>query len=190
MNANEVPWGWYFTRAAGLMAFLLLYITIFLGLAVRTPVLRKIIKPFYSFSIHRWLSLQALTFVLIHSLSLLFDKFYTLSLRDIFIPFAFSSDTLNPLLVALGIIGFYLMVILVITSYGRRFMNQKLWRLIHSINITLYIIVIIHSFYLGTDLKIPLIRNIFIWLNAFLIFLFLVNIISRILSWRKRDLEA
>lgn len=179
MDASVIPWGWYVARSSGIVAFLLLYLVIFLGLAIRTPGLKKIIQPCYSYPIHCWLSIQALLFALIHSLSLLFDNFFTFSLRDIFIPFAFQSEKLNT---NLGIIGLYLMIIIVISSYARRFIGQKLWRIFHFLNIVLYIFVVIHAFLLGTDLKIPLIRNIFIWLNAFLVFLMLNNLTFRFLK--------
>jgi DMSO/TMAO reductase YedYZ heme-binding membrane subunit len=187
---NEIPWAWYSARAGGLVGFLLLYISIFLGLAIRMPVLRKIIKPVYSYNIHCWISLQALILAFIHSGSLLFDKYLNFGFIGTFIPFALSSDIVDPNLITLGILGLYLMIALVATSYGRKYISQKVWRSVHFTNVILYALVIVHAYYIGTDLKIPLIRNIFIGLNIFLIFLFLVNIISRISSWRRRDLEA
>ena len=45
------------------------------------------------------------------------------------------------------------MIILVATSYARKYISQKVWRTIHFLNIALYIFSIIHAFYLGTDLK-------------------------------------
>lgn len=188
MNANEIPWGWYVARSSGIVAFLLLYLVIFLGLAIRTPVLKKIIQPRYSFSVHRWLSLQALVFVLIHATSFFFDKFLGFGFKEIFIPFAVRSEYVNTIILALGIVGFYLIVILIVTSYGRCFVSQKFWRLVHFFNIVLYIFVVIHSFFSGTDLKIPIIREFFIWLNAFLVFLMLNNLIFRFL-FNKKDEE-
>ncbi len=183
---KETSWAWYLARTAGLVSFALLYISIFLGLSIRIPVLNKIIKPCYSFSIHCWISLQALIFILIHSLSLLFDKFISFGFKDAFIPFASQSEFVNRNFLALGIMGLYLMIILVVSSYLRRFIGQKLWRIIHYLNIILYISVVFHSFFIGTDLKIPVVRNVFIWFNAFLVFLMLVNLTFKIL-FRKRD---
>jgi len=103
----ETPWAWYVARASGLIGFLLLYLAIFFGLAVRTPLLQRIIKPAYSASTHCWISLQALLFVLLHGMALLFDKFFHFSLVDIFVPFAFSgAPGVDTNLLALGIIAF------------------------------------------------------------------------------------
>jgi methionine sulfoxide reductase heme-binding subunit len=187
MNANEIPWGWYAARSSGIVAFLLLYLVMFLGLAIRTPFLKKVIQPRYSYSVHCWLSVQALIFVFIHASSFFFDKFLGFRFKDIFIPFAVQSDYVNTTILAMGIIGFYLMIILIATSYLRRFIGQKLWRAFHFLNIVLYIFVVIHSFFLGTDLKKPIMVDIFIWLNAFLVFLILNNSAFRILGWDRSD---
>jgi methionine sulfoxide reductase heme-binding subunit len=187
MNANEISWGWYAARSSGIVAFLLLYLVMFLGLAIRTPYLKKIIQPRYSYSVHCWLSIQALIFVFFHAISFFFDKFLNFGFRDIFIPFAFQAKKLNTNFLALGIIGFYLMIILVVSSYARRFIGQRLWRALHFLNILLYIFIVIHAYFLGTDLKIPIIRDIFIWLNAFLVFLMLNNLAFRFLREDKAN---
>lgn len=182
MSANEIPWAWYLTRSAGIAGFLLLYSVMFLGLAIRTPFLKKIIQPCYSYSVHCWLSLQALFFVFIHGIALLFDNFFGFSLGDIFVPWVFKSESLNTNFLALGIIGFYLMIILTVSSYARRLIGQKAWRFIHFLNILLYVFVVVHAYFLGTDLKNPTIREIFIWVNAFLVFLMLNSLAFRFIK--------
>ena len=173
----ETPWAWYIARMGGLIGFLLLYVSIFLGLAIRTPVLNKIIKPAYSCRPHCWISLQALIFAFLHGISLLFDKYLGFGLKDIFVPFA---TDFNPKFVALGIISFYLMIVLVVSSYLRRFIPNGLWRFLHSLNVALYVFAAIHALQLGTDLKIPIVRNIFLGMNAFLAVLMIINLFFRI----------
>lgn len=177
VQSNETPWAWYVTRASGLLAFLLLYVSIFLGLTLRIPLLRKIFVPVYSMKIHCWISLQATLFALIHGGALMFDKYMAFSLLDVFVPFA---SKYEPGLVALGIFGFYLMAILVVTSYGRKFLSQKIWRITHFTNVVLYGAVFVHALYLGTDLKNPAFAWLFILANAFLVFIMLCNIELRI----------
>jgi len=74
---------------------------------------------------------------------------------------------------------------LIITSYSRKLMSQKIWRAVHFTNIVLYAIVFVHALYLGTDLKVELFRNIFIWANAFLVLLMLVNMELRLADARR-----
>lgn len=184
-TSSNVPWAWYVARSTGIVGFILLYLSIFLGLSIRTPFLNKIIKPIYSLNIHRWISVQALIFAAIHGFSLLFDNYFHFTLVDILIPFAMSqeleSSGMDKGLLALGIISFYLMIILVVTSYTRKYIGQSLWRSIHFLNISLYFITIIHAIYLGTDLKSSgLAREIFIYANFFLSIIFASNLIWRI----------
>lgn len=178
---SSISWGWYLARSSGLVSFLLLYISIFLGLSIRTPVLNKIIKPIYSLKVHGWISLQALFFAAIHGISLLFDRFVDFNLGNIFIPF-YPQKTLlvNPDFLALGVISFYIMLILVASSYARHLISHSVWRGLHFLNISLYVIVIIHALYLGTDLKEGVIRSVFIFANLFLAVLFVINIVYRL----------
>jgi len=170
---RAIPWNWYAVRAAGLVAFFLLYLNIFFGLAIRFPGLNRIIKPIYSLETHKDMSLYSLFFVFIHLAFLLADKVMPFSLRDILIPFA---SSYSPFFVGIGVISFYLMLVLIITSYFRKYIPDKLWRIIHYANFILYMIVITHALFLGTDLKGRIPSQIFIGANLFLLALFVVSI--------------
>lgn len=196
-NANireiEIPWGWYLTRASALVGFFLLYLSIFFGISIRTPILKKIIAPIHSFEIHRWISLQALLFALLHGVSLLFDKFLAFNLANIFVPFypasqSFLKTGIDPIYLAMGVFSFYLMLILMVSSYLRRFINFHVWRFIHFFNLALWIFVILHALQMGTDMKNVIVRNIFIYANAGLALLFVINIISRIFNLVKNKM--
>ena len=168
MESVSIPWDWYIVRASALVGFLLLYISVFFGTVSCLPGIRKYFLRLRSLNFHCWISLQALIFALIHGLALLFDKLIPFSFADILIPLHASYE---PVLVGLGTISLYLVIILVATSYSRKYISQKIWRTIHFLNIFLYIFSIIHAFYLGTDLKSGMLREIFIWANGILILL-------------------
>jgi len=179
---NSIPYAWYITRSSALVAFFLLYSSIFLGLAIQTPFFRKIINPAHSFRIHCWISLQALVFAAIHGITLLFDDTISFRLEDIFIPFA---SPFSPNLVALGIVGFYAMIILTVTSYFKEYISHRLWRITHSLNIILYLAILVHALFLGTDMKITIVRNAFILFNVFLTLFMLYNLIWRSANYFK-----
>ena len=179
MQNTQIPWGWYVVRASALVGFLLLYISVFFGTVSCLPGIRKYFLCLRSLRFHCWISFQALVFAAIHGISLLFHKFILFSPADIFIPF---HSNYKPLLAGLGTISLYLMIILVATSYARKYISQKFWRTVHFLNIALYIFSIIHAFYLGTDLKSGLLREIFIWANGILILLLAYNVSYRIWS--------
>lgn len=183
----EPSWPWYITRATALIAFTLLYAVIFLGLSIRFPILKKLIPPVKSFPVHAWLSVQALVFALAHGLSLMFEKFVHFSFTSVFVPFASEYETK---MVALGTISFYVMILLILSSYFRHTMSRRVWRISHFLNIALYIIAMIHALTIGTDLKNPGIgRSIFLIANIILAMLFLANLSYQLFTTIKRKMD-
>lgn len=184
---EESPLPWYVSRAAGLVSFALLYVSMLLGLSIRLPFLGKIFAPAYSFKVHCWISLQALLFALLHGGILMFDDFLGFSAKDVFVPFLSSFE---PVLVGLGTTAFYLMLVLVLTSYFKKFIPHKAWRAVHWLNVLLYVFGVAHALSLGTDLKEEIYRAIFSGLNAVLVLLILANIANRVfLAVRQKNVE-
>ncbi|MGW8185019.1 MAG: ferric reductase-like transmembrane domain-containing protein [Candidatus Moraniibacteriota bacterium] len=180
---NEVSWAWYVTRVTGLLSFFLLYIVMFLGLSIRTPGLNKLIKPIYSLNIHAWLSVQAIILVFVHGGALLFDKYIQFGWMDITIPFF--NKTYGPAL-PFGILAAYLMLLLIVSSYLRKFINYKVWRISHFLNIPLYAMAVYHGLYLGTDLASGWSRSVYIYANVFLAIIIVINILSRVVKYFQR----
>lgn len=170
-------WSWYLTRAGGLVSFLLLYLAIFFGIAIRFPYLKKIFQPVDSYNFHVWISAQALIFVLFHGLVLLTDKYLNFSLKDVFVPFA---SAYQPGLVTMGVLGMYLMLALILTSYFRKYISYGIWRAVHFLNIVLYGFAFFHAYYLGTDLKSGLVREIFLGMNILLFGLLVVSLLLKL----------
>ncbi|MDO8529176.1 MAG: ferric reductase-like transmembrane domain-containing protein [bacterium] len=186
---GETPWTWYIVRASGLVGFIILYALIFLGLAARIPVLKKIV-PSNSLEIHCWLSIQAFTFIMIHGLAVPFDKFMqsqNVTFASVLIPFA---SPYHPALMALGIIGAYIMLVLMLTSYFKRLIPYRFWRTIHYLSIALYVFAVIHSFLLGTDFKNNWVWSIFFVANGVLVILIFANIFFKMTtSFENKDLR-
>jgi methionine sulfoxide reductase heme-binding subunit len=179
----EPSWGWYMTRAAGLIGFGLLATSIFFGAGIGIPGLQRKLATVRGAQIHGWISLMSLIFVAIHGLSLLFDKYLGFGLMDIFVPLAAS---FNPTMVALGTIGFYIMLLLVLTSYFRKRISPRMWRVTHFLNLILWVIVVIHALAIGTDMKNPAVRNIFIAINVFLALMLIISLFFKILNAIRR----
>lgn len=169
----ETPWPWYVGRASGLVGFTLLFLSMFLGLAIRLPGLRRLISPVTSLSVHHWLSLQALAFMMVHGAAFTFDRYLGFSWADVLIPF---HSSFQSLLLSFGIVALYVMVLLVVTSLWKRSIPYRVWRAVHFLNITAYVLGVAHALYLGTDLKIVLLRNVFIGLNGLLVVLIVWNL--------------
>jgi hypothetical protein len=150
---TETPWAWYVARSAGLIGYLFLWITIFLGLSIRNPILKRIIEPIYSFDFHCFTAASAIFWALVHGSSLLFDKSVGFSAGDVLIPFFYREAVVDVDYLALGIMAFYMMAIMTITSYLRRHIKNWIWRVLHFLSPVAFIFTIIHGYSIGTDMK-------------------------------------
>jgi sulfoxide reductase heme-binding subunit YedZ len=187
MNENVPSLAWYVSRSTALVGFFLLYLSIFLGAIGRIPIFRKWAAKMCALNAHCWLSVQALVFALVHGVALTFDRYLDFSWQDIFLPFHSRFETL---FLALGTVAFYLMILLIASSYARRRIPTKAWRLIHALNLALYGFSVIHALTLGSDLQSGILRDIFVFANAALVLLLAANLFYRMKNWKEQPQVA
>ena len=157
------PIAWWLSRITGLIAYVLLTLVVFLGFSFRTPFLRKIVAPVYKLDFHKFLSLLATVFILLHMIVLLFDEYTNFSLADILIPFHAQSQVVDISALAAGIIAFYGVIVLVTTSLiSRKYFPHGLWRTLHFIHSVVYVLIVIHILQIGTDVEGGVGRAIFV----------------------------
>jgi sulfoxide reductase heme-binding subunit YedZ len=139
---------WYLARGTGIVALILLTLTLALGVA---NVLRMRIPGaprFVTLGIHRSVSLLAVVFVAVHVLTTVADGYVPISLASAVIPF---SSGYRPFWVGLGAIAFDLLLALVITSVLRRRVGYRTWRLVHWSAYACWPIAFVHALGTGTD---------------------------------------
>jgi methionine sulfoxide reductase heme-binding subunit len=139
---------WYVTRAAGLIAYLLLWLSTVWGLAVASKIFDPLLHRAFTFDAHEFLSLLAIGFTIIHLVALLGDRYLPFTLAQILVPFA---APYRPLWVGVGVIGLYLTLLVTITFYLRRWISQKAFRTIHLFSFLAYAGVTLHGLFAGTD---------------------------------------
>ncbi|MFA7209574.1 MAG: ferric reductase-like transmembrane domain-containing protein [Parcubacteria group bacterium] len=180
---DETPWAWYVVRASGLLGFIFLWLTIFLGLAIRNPLFKKIIEPFYSLDLHCFAAAVAVFWALVHATGLLLDPMIGFGIKDIAIPYFSQSAAVDTNYMALGIMAFYMMAVMTVTSYLRRHMGHRLWRVLHFLNPLAFIFVVSHGYYNGTDMKNVYIAGAYIGSSALLVLVYLSSLAAVI--WEK-----
>lgn len=154
---DPAKFAWYFARATGVLSFILLTIVVIHGLIISSRAFIRVYPAAIALETHRFLSWAAFGTVVLHFGSFLFDDFMRMSVAEIFIPFLLQRDFKTALgydigqMTALGIIAFYLIVILVLTSEFRSKMSAKLWRTIHYSSFVAYPLFLIHGILTGTD---------------------------------------
>ena len=139
---------WYVTRAAGLMGYLLFWLSTVWGFAVSSKIFDSFLERMFTFDFHEHLSLLSLGFLILHVVVLLFEKVEPLSLIEVLVPFI---SAYRPFWTGIGIIAFYLTVLVTITFYVRKWISMKTFRVIHYLSVAAYFGSLLHSVYAGTD---------------------------------------
>jgi DMSO/TMAO reductase YedYZ heme-binding membrane subunit len=149
---NSQIW-WYTARSGGILASLLLAASVLWGLALTTRAASRITRPAWLLDLHRFLGAAALVFTGIHVVAILLDTYVHFGLVEVLVPL---TGTWHPVAVAWGIVGFYLLAAIEVTSLVRTRLPQRMWRSIHFASFPLFIVTAIHGLSAGTDRHSPL----------------------------------
>ncbi len=138
---------WYLARSLGIVAYALLTASMLWGLwlSTRTPARQG---RAWLLEIHRVLGGLAVLFVLGHLGALVLDNYIAFDLVDLLVPFA--SDW-QPRAVAWGVLGFYLLAAVEVTSLLRRTLTRRSWRKVHLAAFAAYLMATAHFLTAGTD---------------------------------------
>lgn len=150
MLALTTPYLWYTTRATGIAAMLLFTLVVSLGTLVATRVGGTFIGRFEVNEVHRSLSMVAMVFLVIHIVTTVADTFVSTGLISSVIPF---TSTYKRLPVALGTIGFDLLIAVWVSSLLKVRLKNATWRFIHWFSWMGFATSLVHAFLTGTDAK-------------------------------------
>lgn len=139
---------WYLARASAFAAYLLLWWSMALGLAITNRLARAWPGGPSVGDLHEHASLLGLGFALLHALVLLRDQYIGFSLAQVLVPFASSYE---PLWVGIGQIGLYLMALVAFSSYIRRWIGPRAWRLLHYLSFVVFALALGHGIFSGSD---------------------------------------
>lgn len=139
---------WYTARGTGVVALLLLTVTMVLGIGSRSGRPVFALPRFAVSLVHRNASLIAIVLIGIHVVTLLIDPYAQIRLVDVVLPFA---SAYRSVWVGLGTVAFDLVVALVITSLLRQRVGPRAWRWIHWSAYAAWPVAWIHGIETGTD---------------------------------------
>lgn len=146
-DPTQVVW-WLISRAAGILALVLISLSVVMGLTMATKVLRRPATKRVVNKLHEHVALAALSALAVHGLSLLGDPWLNPGLRGIAVPFAMSY---RPLFTGVGIIGGYVAVLLGPSFYLRRRIGARRWRKFHSLIVIAWLMSAVHAIGAGSD---------------------------------------
>jgi sulfoxide reductase heme-binding subunit YedZ len=141
---------WYLTRGTGVVALVLLTLTVALGVANVRRLRTEALPRFVVDAVHRNVSLLAVAFLLIHILTSVLDSFAPISLVNAVIPF---TGSYRPLWLGFGAVAFDLLLAVTITSLLRRRFGHRAWRITHWAAYASWPVALLHGLGTGTDTK-------------------------------------
>jgi len=167
---------WYLTRAAGMIAYLLLWLSTVWGLVIPSKLFGEVLSGDFTFDFHKFISLLSLGFLGLHIVVLTADKYLPFSVAQLLVPFL---SPYRPVWVGIGIISFDLILLVTVTFYLRKQIGMKTFRLIHYTSLAAYLGAVVHALLSGADSSLPAVIFLYISTVAVVIFLtvyWLVNL--------------
>jgi len=145
---------WLTSRAAALTAFFVLAATLITGQALRSAMFEGAVRHRDLSNLHQFLPVCWVPFVALHVLAMTLDGVARISPLDLVIPFRVSYAALP---IALGTIGFDLLLIVTITGYLRTRLDPAAWRWLHRLSYIMFAVFLLHALLAGTDFARPIV---------------------------------
>jgi sulfoxide reductase heme-binding subunit YedZ len=163
---------WLVSRASGIVAIVLISLSVVIGLAMAAKVLRRPNLKRAAARLHEHLALIALAAIAVHGLALLGDQWLKPGWRGITIPFALSY---RPGFTGIGIIAGYLALLLGPSFYLRRRIGARRWRKLHRATVIVWLLSVVHALGAGSDGAKPWLRAVVLAPLAPIVFLLVVR---------------
>jgi sulfoxide reductase heme-binding subunit YedZ len=139
---------WIILRAAGIGAYLMLFLSVMWGLmATAAPLGRRIAKASAT-TVHQFMATTGLVLLAIHVGGLLLDSFMPFRPKDVLVP---GHSSFKAIPVAVGIVAMYMLVFVVIASWMRRALGTTWWRRTHLLAVPTFTLALVHGLFTGTD---------------------------------------
>jgi methionine sulfoxide reductase heme-binding subunit len=139
---------WIILRAAGVGAYLTLFLSVAFGLVATSAPFDKRFAKQSAISIHQFLSTVGLVLLGVHIGGLLLDSYMHFGPKEILVP---GVSTYRPVAVAFGVIAMYAMVVVLVSSWMRRLYSSKLWRRLHLFAVPAFVLSMVHGIFAGAD---------------------------------------
>src|SRR5579862_445448 len=141
---------WYLTRGTGLVALVLLTVSVLLGVLEVKRWSSSRWPRFVTAGLHRNVSLLAVMFLAVHIATAVVDGFAPIGWLDAVIPFR---SPYRPLWLGLGAVATDLLIALVLTSLLRGRIGYRAWRAVHWTAYACWPVALVHGLGTGSDTK-------------------------------------
>ena len=142
------PLLWYVTRAAAVSAYVTLTATVLLGIWRSLARVARIRTPWTLDEAHQFLAVLTAGFVALHLIALVFDPLIPFSLLNLLLPIA---EPYRWFAVDLGVLSLYALVVVLLSSWLRRYIAHARWRTLHYTGFVAFCLITLHGLLAGSD---------------------------------------
>jgi len=167
---------WLASRASGVVALVLVTISVAIGLMMSAKLMRKRGLGVKLTAIHEQTALAGLVAIGVHGITLLGDPWLHASVAGISVPFVMGYRSF---FTGLGIIGGWLAGVLGLSYYIRRWIGPALWRKAHRATVVVYVLGLVHTIGAGTDASTSWLRWFMVLTAVPMAILFLRRVLGR-----------
>ncbi|HEX6580937.1 MAG TPA: hypothetical protein VF195_08705 [Actinomycetota bacterium] len=139
---------WLLARAAGIGAYLMLYLAVAWGLFATTSIVTKRVSKRSSILFHGFVASAGLLLLVLHLTGLVLDRFVRFDLLDLLVPYR---ATYRPFALTMGIVSMYATVIVLASSWSRKRLRPSVWRAIHLLAVPAFATALLHGVLAGSD---------------------------------------
>ncbi len=163
---------WDIARIGGFTAYGLMLASVVIGLVLSLRWKSVRYPRFVTNELHRFVTLLALVFTIVHGIAVAVDPFIKLSLPELVIPFA---SHYRPVWMAFGIVAGDLLLAIYLSERVRARIGYDWWRRFHTLAFVVYVFATIHGLGTGSDARTP-------W--AIAIYVGGAILVGSLLAWR------
>ena len=178
INSEHPKAFWYLSRSSAMVAFILLWLSMALGLMITNKLARIWPGGPIAYDVHQFSSIVGLAFAIFHALILLGDAYISFDFLSVIVPFV--SHSYRPFWVGIGQVSLYLMAIVILSFYLRKQITRKGWRLLHFTSYLVFLLALIHGVASGSDTQNLWVRSLYWLLLGSILFLTVYRVLTRI----------
>ncbi|MGH3767997.1 MAG: 2Fe-2S iron-sulfur cluster-binding protein [Pseudonocardiaceae bacterium] len=171
--ADDPTLWWYVARASGLLAWVLLSVSVMGGLLMSTQLTRGRSRQ-WTQGLHEFLGTLAVVFTVIHLAAVLATTDLGIGVPQLLIPF---SRPDNPVAQGFGVLAGYLLAAVMLTSWARAVLRWRWWRRVHLLVFPLWGLAGGHAVLAGSDTTQPLVHWSGLVVGAAILFLVVVRLL-------------
>jgi sulfoxide reductase heme-binding subunit YedZ len=139
---------WILLRAAGVGAYVMLFMAVAWGLVATTAVVTKRVSKPAANMFHQFVATTGLVLLGVHMAILLIDAYMPFHILDLLVPMR---STFRPVAITAGVLAMYAMVAVMVSSWVRKKLSTKVWRSIHLLAVPAFTLALAHGVFSGTD---------------------------------------